>query len=394
MTEELTLKLTSATEPGDFHLDRLQRELWDAMLAFCANYVSDQGDIWAYVRDVTLQGQTAGWFRSSEHEMVYDLPDHDGDSALSAAATIHWLELASVAAWKTLESVAEHHGLELAAPQRLLAEVLDEPEDRFVTIGGSLWKLGRADGTTRLVGDGIAMAASELDEVDEPDASLIRDVAQTGRCMCGMCVRLRPDPPHEGEWVDQLIRGSDQNAAERAAWFLFQSASPSDDAIIALSSNATVRNMYRHARSMFELGKKLDATRFEGLLGRFATMEDRHARAALIACIAGLPVDAARRVEVLSELIADGGIIAATAVEFLGYGTIPASLRERFAEQLTRVVGESEELDYAIALTLYNVFREESRLPREVRQAFERLASSSGDGADIATRALSWFDRG
>jgi hypothetical protein len=387
---EFTLAYERAgNETDHFSRERFQREVWDVLLDMFSGYLMQEPGIWTYLRDVTVGGRREGWWQAEDDVLRFRFPLYDGARVRSAAACAHWAELAAAARARTLESLADQSGARLTDAPSDLAERLAHPEELFVVHAGQTWLLQALDGGMRLVGDGEELRFDQLDETcrDEVEA-----MCEQSRCDCPICTRLRPDPQWQEAWRADLASG-DRSRIERATSFLLQTVAPSTAAIVDLAAASIHRSAYRHTRAMFELGRRLAPSRIEDLALAVDREEDPRIKASLIACVAGLAVDPDVRTSVLVNHFEARSPAAETAVEFLGYGDVPRERRVEVAERLADRIGDRDDLDYAVALTLYNVFRQEEYPPAVVKGALRALADRSGEQADVARRALAWFDR-
>ncbi|MFP4598185.1 MAG: hypothetical protein ACOC9W_00255 [Persicimonas sp.] len=388
---ELTISLRGADadlEPA--RLARLQREVWDSLLDFFSRYVGEYRDVWAYLHDMTRRGSAEGWFRADQSVLRFEFPDHQGQRLRSAAAAKHWSRLGVAARQKTLASLAEHADVGLEADSPNLETLVFEPDALFVPIKDTLWKVDSTqDGSFELVGDAETRPSTALSEEARRQ---VEQVVDSGLCACGMCARLRPDEEFEARWRLRLSDAPEVRARQ-ALQYLLQSVSPSREAIVDLAGFAPRANIYRHTRQLFEFGKRLDADRLGFVRESIEEADDPRIEAALVALMAGLPLDAETRTDVLIEAFDAESPVAETAVEFLGYGPVAPDRLDDLVEQLEQRAGDSQDLDHAIALTLYNLFRSVDYPPRSVKETLERVAGRAGEAADVATRALSWFER-
>jgi hypothetical protein len=386
---EFTLHYERTEEAPDGRAgERLQREVWDVLMDVFSRYLIEEGDVWPYLREMTIHGRREGWWLPEEKRLRFLFTTRGGEWVRSAAACAHWARRAAATQWRRLERVAAHSGARFT--NRLdPAELLSSPEDLFVTYEGQAWLIRSDDGVPELVGDGVELAVDELPERAREE---VETIVKTSRCGCRMCSRLRPDPQWEARWREDLA-SDDRSLADRAIHFLMRTVHPSTDAIVALAGASDQLSSYRHSRAMFELGQRLDASRAEDLSRALDDSHDSNTRAALIACIAGLPLDADERTSLLLGHAEAEAPAAETAVEFLGYGAVATTKRLEVAERLAELVGERDDLDYAVALTLYNLFREDDYPPSIVKETLRELARQSGEQADVAERALAWFDK-
>lgn len=312
----------------------LHRELWDSMLSFVQRYNAIES---AYLTHLSKIGFAQGLWRANAQELVYGFED----SPLS----YHAFQLAQVFHKTTLERLAEQLGVRLKEPH-LSAEAA------------------------------LASAALEL-----PDAV--------------MCKMLLPEPEFELKFCADSA-SDDIHVSADGVEYLLTSLNPSNEALLALSRAASQQGWYRQARAMFELGRRLKEDRHPFLTG---TLHAEHsdlsneALAALTACLAGLPLDSQTRFKSLVSLLDREFPVSESAVEFLGYGTIHTGDFDALTDALRNLLGLRASLDEAVALTLYNVFREVGA-PWQARSVLRALQERGlGDSADIAERALSWFSR-
>ncbi len=390
-TTELTISLRGA----DADLEgagpkRLQREIWDSLLDFFSRYVGEYRDIWEYLHDMTRRGSAEGWFRADQGVLRFEFPDHDGTRQRSAAAAMHWSRLGVAARRKTIASLAEHAEIGVEAGSPSLETLVFEPDALFVPVRDTLWKVEWSEnGSFELVGDEETRPAGAL---SEQARKKVGQVIESGLCACGMCARLRPDTQWEEQWREEL-EDAPEIRARQALQYLLQSVSPSREAIVDLAGFAPRANIYRHARQLFEFGKRLDADMLGFVRERIEAADDPRIEAALVALMAGLPIDTETRTDMLVAAFDEQSPVAETAVEFLGYGPVAPDRLDDVVEQLEQRAGDSRDLDHAIALTLYNLFRSVDYPPRSVKKTLERIAGGAGEAADVATRALSWFER-
>lgn len=369
-------------------ISRLQRDIWDALLRHSMRYVGAYQSVWNYLRKLTTQGEREGWFEVVDDQLRYHFTSFDGEAPLSAAAAYHWMQRAAAAIRKTLDGIAEQSNAGIEGGIDELGELLDDPTDLFVEVRGEPW-LMRADGELELVGDDTVLSWSELDD-DEKKA--VERVRERNACGCRMCVQMRPDPEWEQTWRDAL--GSDDIEERREArWFILHSTNPSTETIIEAARGTGRGSLYRHLRAMHTLGRRLPAERVDELTNAVVDQDDETVRASLVACISGMILEPQQRVDVLRGMFDLPSPVAETAVEFLGYGELPDASRADITEALESRVGESDDLNYAIALTLYNIYRSDDYPPSVVKETLEELSRSAGEAADVAERALEWFGR-
>lgn len=384
---QFTLRFEHAVPPaGHRAAERLQREVWDVLMDVFSEYLMGEGELWPYLREVTVGGRREGWWTVDDEALHFAFPTMDGARARSAAAFTHWSRLAAALRWRTLEKVADHSDARFVEPLDLV-EVLENPDVLLATHDERTWLLETSDGPPRLLGDDGATRP-----IDALDDSAMEPLLERGRCQCRICGRLRPDPRFEEQWRADLNSG-DRIAAQKAANFLLQTVAPSTQALTDLAGAADYASSYRHTRAMFDLGKRLGAERLDDLRDAIEQADDSGTRAALVACTAGLALEPAERTRVLMGYFSADAPAAETAIEFLGYGEVPAASRLDVAERATEQIGQRDDLDYAVALTLYNLYREEDYPPAVVKDALGELSRQSGEQADVARRALAWFDQ-
>jgi hypothetical protein len=388
---DLDISRNQTDTPGPFSaapISRLQRDIWDALLRHSMRYVGEYQSVWDYLRRVTTEGDREGWFGAADGRLTYTFPDMDGAARLSAAASHHWMRRAAAAIRKTLDGIAEQSDARIDGGIDALADLLRNPDELFVEVRGEPWLL-RANGELELVGDETILAWSEL---DGDERAAVERVRERNLCGCRMCVQMRPDPQWEESWRESL-ESDDIEERREARWFILHSTNPSTETIVAAAKGTGRAGLYRHLRAMNALGRRLPGERVDELTDAVVDHDDDTVRASLVACIAGMVLEPQRRVDVLVEMFDLPSPVAETAVEFLGYGELPDASRSGIAEALESRVGESDDLNYAIALTLYNIYRKNDYPPSVVKDTLQRLSQQSGEAADVADRALQWFDR-
>lgn len=323
----------------------LQRELWDSSLETLTHYLPEEKDFFAYLRGLTATCFKDRRFRVEGENMVFDF---DGDFASFAR---HALSLIVAARQETLQKLAEHHEIELVRLEAL-REALMNVEDTF----------------------------------DESLAAI-----EGGMCQCPICLQLRPVQAFETRWITAL-ESDDAAEAEQASFFVLNAAEPSSDALRALAGASVNLGEYRLRRALYHLGKRLPGDRFTAIQQAIETSRNVHEAAGLVAVFSGLEVDVEMRFDALREHFDADSPAAETAIEFLGYGEVPAARRDELADELAERVGRNDDVDYAIAITLYNVFREIDYPPSKVKSTLEELRGARGEAADVAQRAMAWFD--
>jgi len=325
----------------------LLREVWDSMHGFLRPYTTLPK---AYLNRIQKDAIAAGWWSAKSGELIFVFPDPSDLELEPEAAEVASVDvlamvsfqIASIFHRKTLDRLAEQLGVELGASPVGMEEALAIAEAAF------------------------------------PGLEL--------------CLKLRPEGVAEAEFI-VAAQSSDIHESAQGVEFLLASHNPSNDGLLALAGAAKSQGWYRQARAMFELGQRLESERSDWMLGQAKSLEEPEARAALVACFAGLPLPSDVRLSSLLELFEEPFPVAEAAVEFCGYGTIDAADLDSLADSLKPIIGRRDELDEAIAMTIYNVFRESSP-PWQARSILRELEESGrGDSAAIAERALTWFAR-
>lgn len=387
---KLELQRDESDRPGPFSatpLARLQRDIWDALLRHSMRYVGDYQSVWGYLRRVTTRGEREGWFEATDDALTYSFPTFDGEARRSAIASYHWMRRALAANRNTIHNIAEQADARIEGEIDDLGPLLEQPSEIFIEYRDEPWLL-RANGELELVSDEATLRWSEL---DDERRRLVEEAREQNRCGCRMCQQMRPDDEWEQTWREAL-NSPDIEQRREARWFILHSANPSTDAIMAAARDNELASLYRHLRSMNALGRRLPAERHEELSRAILETDDGTVQASLVACIAGMLLEPEQRVEVLRGMFDKPSPVVETAVEFLGYGELPDASRLSITEDLESRVGESDDLNYAIALTLYNIYRSEDYPPGVVKDTLQRLSRQPGEAADVAERALSWFE--
>lgn len=375
--------------PGPFSatpVSRLQRDIWDAMLRHSMRYVGEYQSIWSYLRRLTTEGE--GWFEATDDTLTYTFPTFDGEARLSAAAAHHWMRRSASAIRKSLAGIAEQSDARLVGGFDDLRDMLEDPDELLVELRDEPWLI-RLDGSVELVGDDASLAWADLDD-DEKDT--VGTVRERDTCGCRMCQQMRPDDAWEKAWRADLD-SADLEERREASWFIVHSTNPSTELIEAAARQTDRAGLYRHLRAMKALGRRLPPGRLDELTDAVSETGDTRAQASLVACIAGMLLEPDARVEILQQMFDLPSPVAETAVEFLGYGEIPDATRIDITEALQSRVGEDDDLNYAIALTLYNIYRKDDYPPSVVKETLQKLAGQPGEAGEVAERALAWFDR-
>ncbi|MGM0555817.1 MAG: hypothetical protein ACQEVA_05520 [Myxococcota bacterium] len=369
-------------------VSRLQRDIWDAILRHSMRYVGEYQSVWDYLRKMTTRGEREGWFQAEANALAYEFPTFHGEAPLSAAASHHWARRTAAAIHKSIQGIAEQSEASIEGGLDELRDLLARPNDLFVELRDDLWLL-RVDDEPKLISDDTTLTWSDLDEAEQATVS---DVRERGLCGCRMCQQMRPDESWEQRWRAAL-ESDDIEQRRDARWFILHSTNPSIESIVAAARGTGRASLYRHLRAMNALGRRLPVERLDELSEAILDVDDETVQASLAACVAGMLLDPEQRVDVLKEMFDLPSPVAETAVEFLGYGEIPDTSRMGIAEALEERVGEGDDLNYAIALTLYNIYREDDYPPSVVKETLQQLSRQSGEAAGVAERALQWFDR-
>ncbi|GGM24455.1 hypothetical protein ACFFX1_09015 [Dactylosporangium sucinum] len=201
---------------GAGDVDAARSAIWDYMQGFAQWCTTSDvyEEVHYYLDDVRPAEDP---HRPGDTRMYWWLPDHAGCCVRSMLAWEHWCHLAAAIDWRFIAYRAGQHGVALTGepPAR------DDAPNRFVVLRGYLWLI--EDG--RLTGDNSML---ELAELTAEEAAAVETAR--GRCGCGVCAMLRPEPGVLDALLDDL-RGEDRDAAIQAGWYLARMTTTSPAAL-------------------------------------------------------------------------------------------------------------------------------------------------------------------
>lgn len=205
---------------------------------------------------------------------------------------------------------------------------------------------------------------------------------------------LMPDTEQESEFVLQTL-GPDIHQSQSASDYILASLSPSLEGLAAVASASQQLGWYRCARGLFEVGGRFRADlgpqELESLVADASqqAFDSSQAEAAWIAFRAGLGIE----LNEVSGYMDKPAPIPDSLVEFVGYGSWSLAQAEGLVAVFRTGLSLRSELDEAIASSTYNMFRDKDSL-WEARSVLRKLEESGlGDSAQIAARALEFFER-
>lgn len=197
-----------SARPGSGDPLRLQHELWRMLRATIGHWIKTDGlvDIARYLDQLPA---TPNW-QSTPYELNFTFED---DATGSAAAVLHWVELAVGAEWNRVCRRAEKHGFTVLSqrPPRW-------PAERFALVRDRLWAVsGTADTPV------LQRGADRLGPDDLSTAERGIVAAALVDCGCLPCRILRPDPALEQTLVSMLTERGD--ARDTVQWYLARTRS-------------------------------------------------------------------------------------------------------------------------------------------------------------------------